>query len=83
AETQIWPAGLTNVNYEDAKSHYYSAAIADLTPACVVFPMSAAEVSFIVKVLLKYPKAPFAIKGGGHRPITPMLDFRAQIGACS
>jgi hypothetical protein len=31
AETQIWPAGLTNADYEDAKNHYYSAANADLT----------------------------------------------------
>jgi hypothetical protein len=68
AETQIWPAGLTSADYEDAKNHYYSAANADLTPACAVFPTSAAEVSFIIKVLLKYPKVPFAIKGGGHNP---------------
>jgi len=60
AETQIWPAGLTNPDYEDAKNHYYSAANADLTPACAVFPTSAAEVSFVVKVLLKYPTVPFA-----------------------
>jgi len=60
AETQIWPAGLTNPDYEDAKNHYYSAANADLTPACAVFPTSAAEVSFVVKVLLKYPTVSFA-----------------------
>jgi hypothetical protein len=61
AETQIWPAGLTNPDYEDAKNHYYSAANADLTPACAVFPTSATEVSFVVKVLLKYPTVPFAV----------------------
>ncbi|PMD47417.1 FAD-binding domain-containing protein [Hyaloscypha variabilis F] len=68
AETQIWPAGLTNPDYEDAKNHYYSAANADLTPACAVFPTSATEVSFVVKVLLKYPTVPFAMKSGGHSP---------------
>ena len=60
AETQIWPAGLTNLDYEDAKNHYYSAANADLTPACAVFPTSAAEVSFVVKILLKHPTVQFA-----------------------
>jgi hypothetical protein len=73
AETQIWPAGLTNPDYEDAKNHYYSAANADLTPACAVFPTSAAEVSYIVKVLLKYPTVPFAVKGGGHVRIVSVL----------
>ncbi len=68
AETEIWPAGLTNPDYEDAKNHYYSAANADLTPACAVFPTSAAEVSYVVEVLLKYPTVTFAVKGGGHNP---------------
>jgi hypothetical protein len=68
AETEIWPLALTNPDYEDAKNHYYSAANADLTPACVVFPISAAEVSYVVQVLLKYPTVPCAVKGGGHNP---------------
>ena len=68
AETQIWPLALTNPDYEDAKNHYYSAANADLTPACAVFPTSAAEVSYVVKTLLKYPTVSFAVKGGGHNP---------------
>lgn len=68
AETQIWPLALTNPDYADAKNHYYSAANADLTPACAVFPTSAAEVSYVIKVLLKYPTVPFAVKGGGHNP---------------
>lgn len=68
AETAIWPVALTDLDYEDAKNHYYSAANADLTPACAVFPTSAAEVSYVVKTLLKYPTVPFAVKGGGHNP---------------
>jgi FAD/FMN-containing dehydrogenase len=68
AETEIWPAALTSPDYDDAKNHYYSAAAADLTPACAVFPTSAAEVSYVVKTLLKYPTVPFAVKGGGHNP---------------
>jgi len=66
AETQIWPLGLTNLNYLDAKNHYWSATNADLTPACAVFPTTAAEVSYVVKTLLKYPNVPFASKSGGH-----------------
>ena len=68
AETEIWPLALTNPDYEDAKNHYYSSANADLTPACAVFPTSAAEVSYVVNVLLKYPTVPFAVKSGGHNP---------------
>jgi hypothetical protein len=74
AETGIWPAGLTNPDYEDAKNHYYSAANADLTPACAVFPTSAVEVSYIVKVLLKYPTVPYAVKGWGHNPNVGFLS---------
>lgn len=47
AKTEIWPLAFTNLDYEDAKNHYYSAANADLTPACAVFPTLAAEVFFV------------------------------------
>jgi len=66
AETQIWPLGLANLDYLDAKNHYWSATNADLTPACAVFPTTAAELSYVVKTLLKYPDVPFAAKSGGH-----------------
>jgi FAD/FMN-containing dehydrogenase len=51
-----------------AADHYWSAANADNTPACVVSPTSAEEVSTIVKVLLNYTDVAFAVKGGGHNP---------------
>jgi FAD/FMN-containing dehydrogenase len=66
AETVIYPAGLADPDYLDAKNHYWSAANADLTPACVVFPTSANETSYVIKVLLEFPTVQFATKSGGH-----------------
>lgn len=64
--TQSWPASQLNANYASAKSHYWSNANADGTPACVVFPTSALDVSAVIQVLLKYPDVGFATKSGGH-----------------
>ena len=66
AETKIYPQALADPNYLYAKNHYWDAANADLTPACVVFPTSAEEVSYVVQVLLDFPTVPFAVKSGGH-----------------
>ncbi|TVY21400.1 putative FAD-linked oxidoreductase [Lachnellula arida] len=66
AEAQIYPQALTNSDYLTAKNHYWDAANADLTPACVVFPTSAEQVSYVVSVLLGFPTVPFAVKSGGH-----------------
>lgn len=67
-ETQSYPLGLLESDYLEAKDHYWSAANADNTPACVVFPSSAEEVSEIVSILLDYPNVNFAVKSGGHNP---------------
>ncbi|TVY29461.1 putative FAD-linked oxidoreductase [Lachnellula hyalina] len=66
AETQIYPQALADPDYLTAKNHYWDAANADLTPACVVFPTSAEQVSYVVSVLLSFPTVPFAVKSGGH-----------------
>jgi len=66
ADTHSWPLGLTNLDYLDAKNHYWSATNSDLTPACAVFPTTAAELSYVVKSLLEYPDVHFAVKSGGH-----------------
>jgi len=66
ADTRIWPLDLANFDYLDAKTHYWSATNGDLTPACAVFPTTAAELSYVVKSLLNYPEVPFAVKSGGH-----------------
>ena len=57
-----------NPEYINAQSHYWSAANADLIPACAVFPTSAEEVSEIVSILLNSTSVDFAIKSGGHNP---------------
>lgn len=68
ANIQTWPWALFDFDYLYAKDHYWSAANADSTPACVVFPTTAEEVSGIVSTLLKYPDVSFAVKSGGHNP---------------
>ena len=47
---------------------YWSTALHDAKPACLVLPRSAEEVSSAVKVLNKYPDVEFAVKSGGHSP---------------
>ncbi|TVY12974.1 putative FAD-linked oxidoreductase, partial [Lachnellula arida] len=65
-ETLTLSNDFLNSEYINAKDHYWSAANADLSPACAVFPTSAGEVSSIVSTLLKYPDVKFATKSGGH-----------------
>ncbi|RDL40051.1 FAD-binding-containing protein [Venustampulla echinocandica] len=57
-----------NPQFIDAKNHYWSAANADLHPACAVFPTSADEVSQIVTILQNNTGVNFAVKSGGHNP---------------
>ncbi|CZS99976.1 uncharacterized protein RCO7_01711 [Rhynchosporium graminicola] len=68
ATTQSWPVSQLNPEYSYAKSHYWSSANADGTPACIVFPANAQDVSAIIRTLLRYPGVPFATKSGGHNP---------------
>jgi FAD/FMN-containing dehydrogenase len=67
-EIQALPQGLVEYDYLYTQSHYWSAANADLYPACVVFPESAQSVSDIMYVLLNYTDVNFAVKSGGHNP---------------
>ncbi len=53
AETQSYPHDVANPDYIDGKTHYWSSANADLTPACVVFPTTAEELSYVVTSLLE------------------------------
>jgi hypothetical protein len=57
-----------NPQFIDAQSHYWSAANADLHPACAVFPTTAEEVSQIVTILQNSTGVNFAVKSGGHNP---------------
>ncbi|TVY44596.1 putative FAD-linked oxidoreductase, partial [Lachnellula occidentalis] len=67
-ETLTLSSDALNPEYVDAKNHYWSAANADLSPACAVFPSTAEDVSTIVSTLLEYPDVKFAVKSGGHNP---------------
>lgn len=57
-----------NPEFINAQSHYWSAANADLHPACAVFPTSGDEVSEIVTILQNNTGVNFAVKSGGHNP---------------
>jgi hypothetical protein len=56
------------IPYTSEISAYWSTALRDLRPACVVLPQSAEEVAAAVKVLNKYHDVQFAVKSGGHDP---------------
>ncbi|KAJ5645933.1 hypothetical protein N7490_002305 [Penicillium lividum] len=54
-----------SANYTTQTVDYYWDIRADLSPACVVVPYTAAEVSQAVKII-KGCQANFAVRGGGH-----------------
>lgn len=56
--------------YYNENRNYWSQILIDMKPACIALPLSAPEVSTIVKILHNYksPQVPFAIKSGGHSP---------------
>ena len=60
-----WPIDLAYIN---ETQRYWSTALRDLQPACVVLPTSTSEVATIVQILNNYPDVDFAIKSGGHDP---------------
>jgi len=64
-------AGLTHI-YQQSDEEYkartdsYWSVSAQLSPSCIVQPVSTKEVSTVLKVLTKYPEAKFAVRSGGH-----------------
>ncbi|KAI0389939.1 FAD-binding domain-containing protein [Xylariaceae sp. FL0594] len=54
--------------YTQETNNYWSGALKQIKPACLVLPTSAAEVSAVVNVLNTYPDVRFAVKSGGHDP---------------
>ncbi|KAH9905709.1 FAD-binding domain-containing protein [Xylariomycetidae sp. FL2044] len=54
--------------YLTAQSEYWSAALKEVQPACIVEPASAKQVSVAVAVLNRYADVEFAVKSGGHDP---------------
>lgn len=65
-EERVWTQ--YEKDYTSEVNSYWSTALHDAKPACVVLPQSAEEVSKAVKVLNKYPDVEFAVKSGGHSP---------------
>src|SRR5687768_6329541 len=57
-----------SIPYRSEVDSYWSTALRDVKPACLVLPRSAAEVATAVRVLNKYPSVEFAVKSGGHDP---------------
>lgn len=57
-----------DLDYNSETNSYWSTALRDAKPACLVLPQSAEEVSSAVKVLNKYADVQFAVKSGGHSP---------------
>lgn len=47
---------------------YWSTALHEHRPACLVLPRSAQDVAAAVRVLNKHPEVKFAVKSGGHDP---------------
>lgn len=60
-----WPLSF---QYHSEIRSYWSSALHEVKPACVVRPRSVDEVSAAIKVLNKYPDVVFAAKSGGHDP---------------
>lgn len=60
-----WPLGL---RYTTETQEYWSTALRDLKPACVVHPSNTSEVATIIQILNKYPDVDFSAKSGGHDP---------------
>ncbi|MBE3047323.1 FAD-binding protein [Candidatus Bathyarchaeota archaeon] len=63
---RVWAQ--SDIEYTSETNSYWSTALRDAKPACLVLPQSADEVSSAVKVLNKYPNVQFAVKSGGHTP---------------
>ena len=57
-----------SVTYLSELHSYWSVALREVKPACMVFPQSAAEVASTVKILGEYSDVEFAVKSGGHSP---------------
>jgi hypothetical protein len=55
-------------DYTNETTHYYDKR-EDLAPKCVFVPGSAGDVALGV-VALKLCKSPFAVRGGGHMPVS-------------
>jgi FAD/FMN-containing dehydrogenase len=65
---KVLTPSLLALEYTFETQHYWSTIPRSLDPACIVQPVSAADVSAVVKILNKYPTVNFATRSGGHDP---------------
>lgn len=56
------------INFNSESSGYWSTALREIKPACVISAKSAEDVSTAVTILNNYPDVKFAAKSGGHDP---------------
>lgn len=65
---KVLTTGLLAVEYAYEKQQYWSMTQRSTDPACIVQPVSAEDVSAVIKILLKYPTVKMATRSGGHDP---------------
>lgn len=56
------------LDYDAETKSYWSTALWELKPSCLVLPRSAEDVAAAVRVLKGFPDVQFAVKSGGHDP---------------
>lgn len=57
-----------SLSYGSEVRSYWSTALHEHRPACLILPRSAQDVAAAVRVLNKHPEVHFAVKSGGHDP---------------
>jgi FAD/FMN-containing dehydrogenase len=65
---KVLTTGLLAAEYAYETQQYWSTSQRSADPACIVQPVNAADVSAVVKILLKYPTVKMATRSGGHDP---------------
>ncbi|MCJ1324768.1 hypothetical protein MMC10_001430 [Thelotrema lepadinum] len=68
-----------NANYTAVQSSYWSLQEADLSPACIVIPDSAGDVSSVVSLISGIDGCSFAIKGNTHAPAAGFANIQDGI----
>jgi FAD/FMN-containing dehydrogenase len=64
----FYETGATAKNYKLEQANYWSVAIQEEKPTCIVQPTDAEMVSKAVKILNQHKDVKFAVKSGGHDP---------------
>jgi FAD/FMN-containing dehydrogenase len=63
---KVLTPGLLALEFTYESQQYWNNALRTITPACIVQPESADDVSVVVKTLNKYRTVLFATRSGGH-----------------